>query len=168
MSFFRPVIARYNENKLRMLGSNNKLSEGFTIPELIIVIAVIGFFATALLITFPASQKRATDTERKNDIGQYRISLESYANVNNGLYPVANGNLIIICPSLGLIGASCPDDPKAPPSYQYRSSATGSQYTMWATLEQPDTSGNTLYFIICSNGLAGEDTSAPSDFNCTL
>lgn len=53
--------------------------QGFTITELIIVIAVIGILATIVTVLYPGYQKRANDSERKSDVQQVAAALSAYA-----------------------------------------------------------------------------------------
>lgn len=138
---------------------------GFTMLEIIMVTGIISLLAGFILLTFPGSQKRARDTQRKSDMKQYQTALETYANKSNGLYPVASGNLSSICGSLGLSGVACP---AGSPAYQYRADAGGRRYVMWATLESLAAGGVTQYFVVCSDGLSKEHKTVPTGSNCPL
>ncbi len=63
---------------------------GFTIIELLIVIAIIGILATLVLTNFQGAQAKGRDTVRKNDINSVYQKLEEFYNENGG-YP--DGNL---------------------------------------------------------------------------
>lgn len=63
---------------------------GFTIIELLIVIAIIGILATLVLTNFQGAQAKGRDTTRKSDINSIYQKLEEYYNENGG-YP--DGNL---------------------------------------------------------------------------
>lgn len=141
---------------------SNKLT-GFTLIELLIVMIVLAGLATLFIANFPSAQRRARDTRRISDIKQYQTALENYANVNGGIYPAASGNATALCATLN--ASSCPDDPKAPPSYQVASST--SEYVVWAQLEQKNPAGDTVYFVACSNGVSGE-TTVPSGPACPI
>lgn len=67
---------------------------GFTIVELVIVIVVIGVLAALVLNTFSQAQKRARDTQRRNDVGVFRKGI--------ALYAAENGTAII--PDSGING----------------------------------------------------------------
>ena len=129
---------------------------GFTMIELMIVIAIIGALGTMFMSTFPASQKRGRDTKRKSDIKQYQTALELYANKKGDYAGLANGtiNAGTNCSLLGITG-TCPDDPKAP-TYHYILSANSTNYVLSATLEQPNAPG-APYFVVCSTGKSGEN-----------
>lgn len=149
--------------------SKIKSGAGFTLIELIIVFTILGALASIFTLNFPSAQRRARDTQRRGDIKQYQTSLEVYANKTTAnVYPTGSGALAGYCATLGL--SACPDDPKAPPSYQYQSGASDTRYVVWAQLEQPDEGGNTQYFVSCSTGESG-DTSVgipPASGNCPI
>jgi prepilin-type N-terminal cleavage/methylation domain-containing protein len=67
-----------------MLNQIRKQS-GFTIIELLIVIAIIGILATLVLTNFQGAQAKGRDTVRKNDINSLYQKLEEYYN-ENGSY----------------------------------------------------------------------------------
>lgn len=73
-----------------MLKLQKNLQAGFTIIELLIVIAIIGILATLVLTNFQGAQAKGRDTVRKNDINSIYQKLEEYYNENGG-YP--DGNL---------------------------------------------------------------------------
>jgi prepilin-type N-terminal cleavage/methylation domain-containing protein len=136
---------------------------GYTIIELLIVITVIGGLAGLFLTTYPASQRRARDTKRRSDIKQYQAAIEVYAGSHNNLYFVpTSSDIKDSCTTLNLTGTKCVDDA----TNHYQIAATTTSYVVWAQLEQEDDSGNTVYFIACSNGLTGESTTAPSSATC--
>ena len=64
-----------------------KLAAGFTLIEIIMVMAIIGVLVGIVLLNFPAATARARDTERKSDLYQFRTALETYANSHDGFYP---------------------------------------------------------------------------------
>ncbi len=74
-----------------MLKLQKKLQAGFTIIELLIVIAIIGILATLVLTNFQGAQAKGRDTVRKNDINSLYQKLEEYYN-ENGFYP--NSDLV--------------------------------------------------------------------------
>ncbi len=59
---------------------------GFTIIELLIVIAIIGILATLVLTNFQGAQAKGRDAVRKNDINSVYQKLEEFYNENGG-YP---------------------------------------------------------------------------------
>lgn len=146
------------------------LKHGFTIIELLMVMVVLSVVVGMVVLNFPAGQMRARDTERRNNIKQYQIALESFANNNSGLYPVqdAVGNLCARCGNLNLGGCGDSTCPTGDPAYRYVTDTGGSVYVMWAELEAPPLGGGTDYFIVCSNGVSGDDTTEPTTSTCPL
>ncbi len=67
-----------------------KVQQGFTIIELLIVIAIIGILAGLVLNNFQGAQAKARDVQRRADMNSIHGKLEEYYNNNNG-YP--DGNL---------------------------------------------------------------------------
>lgn len=59
---------------------------GFTIVELIVVIAVIGILAGIVLVSYAASENRARDVSRQASIKEIRAALEAYR-AEKGTYP---------------------------------------------------------------------------------
>jgi len=137
----------------------SSLKKGFTLPELLIVMTVIAGLASIMLVSYPATQRRARDTRRKNDIKQYQTSMEIYYNKSNK-YPTAS-SLSAACTALGL--TTCIDDPRASAGQHYSVSSNDAAYLIYGTLEQPPSP--TTYFYTCSTGKSGETTSNPSSTN---
>lgn len=83
-------------------------SRGFTLIELMIVIAVVAILATITVISYNGVQQRARDSERKSDVTQLKVALDKYYAANSQ-YPA-------VCP--GGEGQGCPvsylQEPLAP------------------------------------------------------
>ena len=156
-----------------------KFSIGFTLVELLVVISVIGILASIVLVSFTGSQKQARDTQRKSDLRQYQLSLENYANKNNGLYPRRNVTVsadTTLCTDLSQ--TTCPSDPRevkdATFDYKYQSDGTVSDgtaasaiYVLWGKIENVSA---TTYWVLCSNGKSGASTTGipPTGGVCPL
>lgn len=69
-----------------MLSKLKKAQSGFTIIELLIVIAIIAILAGLVLNNFQGAQAKARDTQRVTDLNNIHSKLEEYYNENNG-YP---------------------------------------------------------------------------------
>ena len=69
-----------------MLKTVKKVQSGFTIIELLIVIAIIGILAGLVLNNFQGAQAKSRDVQRKTRINSIHGKLEEYYN-NNGGYP---------------------------------------------------------------------------------
>jgi prepilin-type N-terminal cleavage/methylation domain-containing protein len=69
-----------------MFKTLKKAQQGFTIIELLIVIAIIAILAGLVLNNFQGAQAKARDTGRVTDINNLHSKLEEYYN-ENGAYP---------------------------------------------------------------------------------
>ena len=65
---------------------NNKTKRGFTLVELLVVIAIIGILATLAVVALQQARKNARDAKRIADIKQIQTALELYYN-EWGIYP---------------------------------------------------------------------------------
>lgn len=105
----------------RSIGRN-----GFTIVELLIVIAVVGVLAAITLNTFAGSQARARDAQRSSDVKALKKAVELYR-VEKGFYPSPGADdsgeqLANIAAALQPYMKAMPADPQAaskPLSYNY-------------------------------------------------
>ncbi len=120
---------------------------GFTLIEILVVMAIIGVLVTLGVGSFRGSQLKSRDTRRKTDLKQITTALEAYYN-DWSQYPLDDNGFIAGCNG----GQSCawggsfadqngtiympalPSDPRANHTYRYVS-ATGNSYILYARLE---------------------------------
>jgi prepilin-type N-terminal cleavage/methylation domain-containing protein len=151
----------------------NSRQKGFTLIEFMIVATIIAIVAAiGLASNYFTSQKRARDSERKSDLNQYRIALETYASQHDGVYPIVGPCQVqqsgCICDSLSPTYLSvCLQDSKQGSTYNYNYQANSSRtkYILWARLEAPP---GTNYWYVCSDGRASEKTSVPTASDCGI
>ncbi len=143
--------------------AHRKNLPGFTMIELLIVMAILGILATFVTVTFPAARRRARDTRRISDIKQYQTAMELYANRNNGSYYATSTAInSAFCTAINL--TNCQYDPISTTPYQYR--GTVASYVIWATLEQRSPTNAIRYIVTCSDGRTGETTTQPNSAVC--
>ncbi len=123
---------------------------GFTLVELLIVMAILGLLVAVGASNFQAARIKARDLQRKSDLVTIAKSLEAYVN-DYGSYPRSNGNGEIICqPPTGvctwgaaftdggtkntIYAATIPAEKNTNRSYRYLSSS-GTSFTLYAALE---------------------------------
>jgi len=58
------------------------LRKGFTLIELMVVIAVIGILSSLVLVTYPTAQGRANDGVIMSDADQIRVAAEVFYGIN--------------------------------------------------------------------------------------
>lgn len=66
---------------------NRRLQRGFTLVELLVVLAIIAILAAITLSALRTAREKAFDAQIKSDMTQIRNALELYAGANGYLYP---------------------------------------------------------------------------------
>lgn len=137
-----------------------KSQRGFTLIEILIVVAIIAILASVVLVGLGPTQAQGRDARRISDLREVQTGLELYYN-KNGVYPTASTWADMTAAlTQGNIGVSqIPVDPSGNQKYSYENTAGASDYVIGAQLETN------------SSAFAGYNPPAniPNDFslNCT-
>ncbi|MDO4868441.1 MAG: type II secretion system protein [bacterium] len=67
--------------------------KGFTIIEVVLVLAIAGLIFLMVFLALPALQRSQRDTQRKNDASRLRAAVTDYTSNNRGSLPWAGANL---------------------------------------------------------------------------
>ncbi len=67
----------------------SKKAEGFTIIEVLIVLAIAGLILLIVFLAVPALQRNSRNTGRKNDVASILGAMSEFTNNNNGAFPAA-------------------------------------------------------------------------------
>lgn len=136
------------------------IKKGFTLIELIVVMAILAIITLVGLGSYQSTQQKARDSRRKSDLKQIAGALEFYYN-DYGQYPAHSGDgRITGCYYSGLLRACnwgdtdpthnfkdvngtmymvyVPTDPKSGYQYYYRATASNGKwvsYQLYSTLE---------------------------------
>ncbi len=141
--------------------------KGFTLVELLVVIAVIAILLGLAFPNFMGARQRARDTQRKSDVKQIQKALElAKSDINPQAYPTQVSNRVPVACGLTWSAGSntymahVPCDPNGssanPTPYYYVLNATDSfKYTLGTCLENAsdpdrDTSNNSA--LGCPSG----------------
>jgi prepilin-type N-terminal cleavage/methylation domain-containing protein len=68
-----------------------KRAEGFTIIEVMIVLAIAGLIMVIVFIAVPQLQRNQRDNARQNIANRLKAEIETYAGNNQGVYPFGGG-----------------------------------------------------------------------------
>ncbi len=67
--------------------------QGFTIIEVLIVLAIAGLIMLIVFLAIPALQRNSRNTQRKNDVSAMTSAMSNFISNNNGSLPTAVGNV---------------------------------------------------------------------------
>lgn len=67
--------------------------KGFTIIEVVLVLAIAGLIFLVVFLALPALQRNQRDTARKNDVGIVASAINSYSSNNKGALPTTEANV---------------------------------------------------------------------------
>lgn len=73
-------------NRLKQVKARQS-EKGFTIIEVVLVLAIAGLIFLMVFIALPALQRNQRDTQRKTDMGRLSTALVNYTNSNRGSLP---------------------------------------------------------------------------------
>lgn len=104
-----------------MFSKLHNKEKGFTIIEVVLVLAIAGLIFLIVFLALPALQRSRRDTQRESDAGRVLAQLENYAGNNNGVYPTANGAATV--PNFGDFIT------RYLPAAEYSDPSSGSTYT---------------------------------------
>ncbi len=70
--------------------STQKKEKGFTIIEVVLVLAIAGLIFLMVFIALPALQRNQRDTARKSDVGSVASGVAAYTGNNRGTFPTTD------------------------------------------------------------------------------
>lgn len=73
--------------------NTKKTTKGFTIIEVVLVLAIAGLIFLMVFVALPALQKGQRDTARKNDVSIVSTAVSNYVSANRGSYPSSSARL---------------------------------------------------------------------------
>lgn len=117
-------------------------ARGFTIMELLVVIAIIAILASVVLASLSSTQAKARDARRMEDVSSIQKALALYS-VSHGRYPIQTSTTTLTGSDpvmSALIGEgdipASPTDPSSPAyEYTYVSNNIGNDYWIGFCLE---------------------------------
>lgn len=153
-----------------------KERKGFTLIEILIVVAIIAILASVVLVGLGPTQEAGRDARRISDLSEVQNGLELYYN-KYGIYPGTAAGVVgapaattwasvsasVTGANVGITSAF-PNDPSSGKSYQYWYNAANSHYVVGAHLENANNSVFTSYTAPSIVGFTANVASgAPTD-----
>jgi len=124
---------------------------GFTLLELLIVIAIVGILIAVATASYLTTIKQSRDTRRKTDLEQIRQALETFRS-ENGIYPAQEAAMDVTLVPAYI--SHLPDDPKDNYNYAYYTNPSYTEYSLCASLEIKPT---TAISNACNPAACGAD-----------
>lgn len=172
------------------------LQKGFTLVELLVVVAIIGLLAGIATVSVNSTRVRARDARRIADVKQMQNALELYNNANAGIYPAKTAaditlgdadNDVIDSSAAGIVGTPTagadiflnivPRDPKTGQNYTYKTcgaAAAGQAaarscvaYAIAFTTEASTSLGAAGKYCASPTGISLGPTQGNADGGCT-
>lgn len=140
------------------------MKKGFTLMELMVVIAIMGLLITVGIASYKSTQAKSRDNRRKSDLAAVGRALELYYN-DNGVYPPDNG-----AGKLKACGAS----PGAACTWggnQFNNEPNGKATTVYMVKLPADPAANFTYYYQRSGGYqlyARLENFQDSDYSATI
>ncbi|HEX4774340.1 MAG TPA: prepilin-type N-terminal cleavage/methylation domain-containing protein [Candidatus Saccharimonadales bacterium] len=93
-------LKKSNSDQQHILGD----AKGFTIIEVMIVLAIAGLILLIVFLAVPALQRSSRNTNRKSDAGRLASSISNFVSNNNGTAPSTAPNLTTVVQDAGTLG----------------------------------------------------------------
>lgn len=136
------------------------MKKGFTIVEMIAVIAILAILSAIGLQTFSSAQRKGRDARRKSDVELIRGALEQFRS-NNSTYPnYSTGPLpasicdVLPCNTTNTYLQTVPSDPLPPQHYWYYRNSPNDYY-LCTLLTTPPTPVSNCGAVACDCSSAG-------------
>jgi prepilin-type N-terminal cleavage/methylation domain-containing protein len=138
----------------------SKGEKGFTLIEILIVVAIIGMLSSIVLVGLGSFRSRGRDARRAADLREIQNALELYY-ARYGSYPNPYNNENVVSLGLPSKGIGVTKIPADPGDGIYRYGSNGKSYVLGATLEEQSAailsddidndSGTELFGVSCDD-----------------
>lgn len=157
---------------MEILVITHKKEKGFTIIEVVLVLAIAALIFLMVFIALPGLQRSQRDTQRKNDLSRAITAVTSYTSNNRGALPTFNaafiGNYLSVGGDTFIDPSGANTAVPAATTYTFTLSGTGTQPVLAGVFDSA-TKQNVIYYTtgaICGNG--GGDTVAAGNRKVAL
>ncbi len=96
-----------------------KKEKGFTLIEIVLVLAIAGLLLVIVFLAVSGAQKSRRDSQRKNDLSRVAAQLESFASNTSGTYPATQAAFNAAFGAGGAYAVTNATDPLSGAVYTY-------------------------------------------------
>ena len=140
--------------------------KGFTLIEILIVVAIIGILASVVVVGLGPAQKKGRDSRRVSDLRSVQNALELYYG-KNGQYPIVGvgswDEFATVLTGAGIGTNQIPNDPTTSRDYIYKVDDSGTTYVLGAQLED---AGGSIMNSSFTGALPSGGTTVPGGVTC--
>lgn len=104
-----------------MAKRDSKDKKGFTIIEVVLVLAIAGLIFLMVFVALPALQRSQRDTQRRDDMARFTSQLSQYQANNNGKVPADQSGYTTFISNYLLAGGDSFEDPSTGSTYVIKS-----------------------------------------------
>src|SRR5688572_29093716 len=118
-----------------------KTNKGFTIIEVVLVLAIAGLIFLVVFLALPALQRSQRDTQRRSDMSRFLSQIQNYQSNNQGQVPDVQSEVDDFKTRYLLTGGDTFNDPQAGSAYTTTLKTVGS-----FTADKPGV--GTIYYYV--------------------
>lgn len=133
---------------------NKRNDDGFTIIEVLIVLAIAGLILLVVFMAVPALQRNSRNTQRKNDVSSILGAVQEYTNNNGGVLPTTAGTFAAQFPGVQ-------------PKFGYYTTAANITWAPKTTPTVPTYTANVDKIVIANNATCNATGTAAVTTNAT-
>jgi prepilin-type N-terminal cleavage/methylation domain-containing protein len=135
------IMQQFNKNRSQKGGNfmnqkqQHSKKDGFTIIEVVLVLAIAGLIFLMVFIALPNLQRGQRDTQRRSDVARIATQIQNYQTSNRGSIPTTTN---MITASTGFVARYLGGSGATASSSEYADPSSGAGYTITTSTAEPN------------------------------